>query len=404
MKNFLIIFLILILLYICLNNTLENFQISEDNDNDLTSTPDRDIEVIDFDHKEIMDYKLSNDEYNLLLKDAKGERGEKGPTGQRGNTGPIGKRGEKGDVGPRGPIGNQGPQGAPGTVPGPRGPPGDPGDTPGLVYLRDPARDSYILKTQGTIAANQLCIDNTCIQENEFRDLIMKTQNQSNSIKNKKINERVLWGFGGQSKIDIRTQPFLIGKHINLSGDVPGVANNNKKYRFYALFSDNIQGNGMGINISPTPYECIFMQHCGFGGWIRYLRKGEYPNVDRIGLSGISSFKLKPSHSLVVYSQYNFRGQKKKFTAPKNIPLNIDCLVSDGWNDRIKSFKIIASKFAAVKIKTNGGSLNNLRSGYSEFMDYLEFNKMFGNGLISLYTDNNLAKLSYLSLQTYLFE
>ena len=126
MKNFLIIFLILILLYICLNNTLENFQISEDNDNDLTSTPDRDIEVIDFDHKDIMDYKLSNDEYNILLNDAKGEIGDKGSTGQRGNTGPIGKRGEKGDVGERGPVGNQGPQGAPGTVPGPRGPPGDP--------------------------------------------------------------------------------------------------------------------------------------------------------------------------------------------------------------------------------------------------------------------------------------
>lgn len=404
MKNFLIIFLILILLYICLNNTLENFQISEDNDNDLTSTPDRDIEVIDFDHKDIMDYKLSNDEYNILLNDAKGEIGDKGSTGQRGNTGPIGKRGEKGDVGERGPVGNQGPQGAPGTVPGPRGPPGDPGDTPGLVYLRDPARDSYILKTQGTISANKLCIDNTCIEENEFRDLIMKTQNQSNSIKNKKINERVLWGFGGQSKIDLNDQMINIGKHINLSGDVPGVANNNKKYRFYALFSDNIQGNGRGINISTTQYACTLMQHCGFGGWKRYFRKGEYPNVNNISSSGISSFKLMPSHSLVVYSQYNFRGQIKRFTAPKNNHLSNSCLVSDGWNDRIKSFKIIASDSAAVKIKTNGGSLNNLKSGYSEFMDYQEFNRMFSNPEIFLYTDNNSAKLSYLSLQTYLFQ
>ena len=83
----------------------------------------------------------------------------------------------------QGPVGDQGPQGAPGLIPGPRGPQGPPGEVPGLVYL--PRDNSYILKTQGSIAAKQLCIDSKCISEKQFRDLIMKSQNHPDSIKNK---------------------------------------------------------------------------------------------------------------------------------------------------------------------------------------------------------------------------
>ena len=369
MKNLLVIFLILILICVCLNNTLEKFQ--ETNSNE-TITPDKDIDKVNFNHKEIMDYKLSNDELSLLLQDAKGEVGEKGTTGSRGKTGPVGKRGEKGSVGNRGPVGERGPQGPRGPL-GPTGRKGPPGEVPGLVYL--PRGNSYMLKTQGTLSTNQLCLENTCVTEQEFKDLLSKIQ-KKNSPKVLKINERIIYGLAGHTPIQINDEPKNMGRHLNLTDN--NTSNSKKKYRFYAVFSDNIQGNGNGINISSK-----------IGNKIKWL--DWHPDISR---------KLGDCEGDCDRDSDCASGLKcfQRGSAP--VP---NCRGSPGARGADYCYNP-SNNLSIVKIKTNGGSLENIKVGYSNFMDHIDFNKKFTNPFIYLYTDNNKANISYLSLQTFIFQ
>ena len=82
----------------------------------------------------------------------------------------------------------------------------------------------------------------------------------------------------------------------------------------------------------------IFSQHCNFEGYKETLNIGDYPDLGDVYMkdNDLSAIKLGKNIRVKVYDGKNFTGQNKTFEGPKTI----NCLVSIGWNDRIKSIKI----------------------------------------------------------------
>ena len=96
------------------------------------------------------------------------------------------------------------------------------------------------------------------------------------------------------------------------------------------------KGN-QGLRGVDWPSKIRFGLHCDFGGWNKYFGVGEYPNVESLGMTGgISSIEIPADLDMVGFSEYNFKGDSILF---KGSNTN-NCLVSDGWNDRLKSIKI----------------------------------------------------------------
>jgi hypothetical protein len=91
--------------------------------------------------------------------------------------------------------------------------------------------------------------------------------------------------------------------------------------------------------INKTGSKAKFALHCSFGGWNKEFGPGEYPSVVKLGMTGgISSIKLGSDLKIIAYENENFAGASKEWDGP----VNINCLVSYGWNDRINSIKIIS--------------------------------------------------------------
>jgi len=134
---------------------------------------------------------------------------------------------------------------------------------------------------------NQLCLGNTCINEDKLNKIITPPTKSELCIGNTCINETQL-----------------------------------KKI----------------INIKPiTNSKIRFGLHCSFGGWNKSFGIGEYPNVESLAMTGgISSIEIPSDLDMVGFSGYNFTGDSIWFKGYKKI----NCLVSHGWNDRIRSMKI----------------------------------------------------------------
>ena len=134
---------------------------------------------------------------------------------------------------------------------------------------------------------NKLCLGNTCINEDKLKEIIIPPTKSKLCIGNTCINEEQL-----------------------------------KKV----------------INNKPTTNSKIrFGLHCNFGGWNKYLGVGEYSNVESLGMTGgISSMEIPSDLDIVGFSGYNFTGDSTWFKGSKKI----NCLVSYGWNDRMRSIKI----------------------------------------------------------------
>lgn len=91
--------------------------------------------------------------------------------------------------------------------------------------------------------------------------------------------------------------------------------------------------------VGRTASKARFSLHCSFGGWNKEYGPGEYPSVNKLGMTGgISSIKMGSDLKMTVYRGENFSGASKEY----NGPITINCLVSHGWNDRINSFKLFS--------------------------------------------------------------
>ena len=82
-----------------------------------------------------------------------------------------------------------------------------------------------------------------------------------------------------------------------------------------------------------------FTEHCNFDGWDKRFGTGDLPDVGKAGMSGgISAVQVGAGVKLIMYTESNYKGEKKEYTGPTTV----DCLVKDGWNDRCKSLKIVS--------------------------------------------------------------
>lgn len=82
----------------------------------------------------------------------------------------------------------------------------------------------------------------------------------------------------------------------------------------------------------------VLFQHCDYGGYSLALREGEYNLSDLIsrGIKNkdLSSLKIVEGYEVVFFDEVNFKGASIIETD------DTDCLVKEGWNDRVSSLKV----------------------------------------------------------------
>ena len=81
-----------------------------------------------------------------------------------------------------------------------------------------------------------------------------------------------------------------------------------------------------------------FTEHCNFDGWDKRFGTGDMPDVGKAGMSGgISAVQVGAGVKLIMYSEPNYKGEKKSIKDPQG---QLPC--QDGWNDRCRSLKIVS--------------------------------------------------------------
>ena len=96
----------------------------------------------------------------------------------------------------------------------------------------------------------------------------------------------------------------------------------------------------------------VMHQNCGDGGWLATLYAGNYPKFGgstcdndaklctvsncKLPEGDLSSFELPAGLKATLYDAPYFKGASITYRGPVDVP----CLVSDGWNDRAQSIKV----------------------------------------------------------------
>ncbi len=80
-------------------------------------------------------------------------------------------------------------------------------------------------------------------------------------------------------------------------------------------------------------------QHCNYEGWAARLRGGNYTagllkDVADYRRKGVSSIKVAPGYQATLFPRDKFKGKSLVLTS------STDCLVSEGFNDRMVSIRI----------------------------------------------------------------
>ena len=171
----------------------------------------------------------------------KGDQGLQGPKGDQGLQGPKGVKGLKG---PQGNVGPQGDKGDTGDI-GPVGPKGDAGTTP-LVFDKD---GKFVVPTTG-----KLCIDDFCVARSDLQRVLAVFPPGYINV----VHRRPLFSLSSSS-VDqgLYTTNFFsgVGEKQMLSGNEimrfslppPPVAGTTRKFRLYAVYTDNFH-NYTGVD------------------------------------------------------------------------------------------------------------------------------------------------------------
>ena len=123
------------------------------------------------------------------------------------------------------------------------------------------------------------------------------------------------------------------------------------------LFLSNTQiANAFDLRSLINPHvqsanSVEFFQNCEYKGAKKNLYAGKYKGR-RGSFSGVSSFSMPNGWIVIIYSEINFRGHRKKFTRGTH------CL-SHNWNDNIRSVKIF-TEFLKISFKLFSVLINKM--------------------------------------------
>ena len=114
--------------------------------------------------------------------------------------------------------------------------------------------------------------------------------------------------------------------------------------------------NNRYLNFTYRPTQAEFYQHCNYGGWVKKLAPGNYPNVTSVGIRNddMSSIKVPPGVRVILYEHGNFGGHS--WNIPPNTDLNCfnnntmssrtvgwrwySRTVRVSWNDQVSSVRV----------------------------------------------------------------
>ena len=91
---------------------------------------------------------------------------------------------------------------------------------------------------------------------------------------------------------------------------------------------------------TPVQIGATFYSDCNFGGQSRFFPQGEYSRIEAAGFpnDALSSIKINQGTMITLYENSNFQGASWEIGAPNG--QSIDCLINNGWNDKVSSFRI----------------------------------------------------------------
>ena len=120
--------------------------------------------------------------------------------------------------------------------------------------------------------------------------------------------------------------------------------------------------NNRYLQFTRRPTQAEFYQHCNYGGWIKKLAPGNYPNVTSVGIRNddMSSIKVPPGVRVILYEHSNFGGHS--WSISPNTDLN--CFANNtmssqrvGWRWYARTIRISWNdKVSSIRVQRDGDS------------------------------------------------